>query len=75
MGIGSAKNLAKTIVIIDESDAVMFKNLLAFHKATSDQNIFVIGLTATAYDGKEEGLELSALKTLGYKVYRTCEED
>ena len=61
--------------IIDESDAIMFKNLTSFYKATNKPNVDVIGLTATAYDGKEGGLEPQALETLGYKVYRTVDED
>jgi len=66
---------AKTIIIADECDAVMFKNLLSFNQVTKEENIFVIGLTATAYDGVENGGEAEAIKRLGYKVYRTCKDD
>ena len=43
--------MAKTVIIIDECDAVMLRNLLTFYKATEAQNISVIGLTATADAG------------------------
>lgn len=66
--------MAKTVIIIDECDAVMLSNLLAFYKATEGQNISVIGLTATAFD-RSEGEEKSTLEELGYKIYHTCDDD
>ena len=57
------------VVIIDESDAVMFKDFLAFYNATKGGNITVIGLTATAYneyDTSEAGVEKEALELLDY---------
>ena len=50
VGINKSSSKAKTVVIVDECDAVMLRNLLAFHKATAAKNISVIGLTATAFD-------------------------
>ena len=52
----------------------MFADLLAFYKAIKGENIYVIGLTATAY-GKESSLEADALTRLDFKVYRTCNQD
>ena len=53
----------------------MFKNLLKFYNATKAKNVYVIGFTATAFDGKEDGIEMKALNSLGYKVYRSCAEN
>ena len=75
VGVTKSKSLAKTIVLVDECDAIMFKDLHKFYKATAAKNVFVIGFTATAFDGKETGVELKALDSLGYKVYRSCSED
>ena len=74
VGVKKPSGMAKTVIIIDECDAVMLKNLLTFYKATEAKNISVIGLTATAFD-KSEGEEKSTLEALGYKIYHTCEED
>ena len=66
-GISTGKK--KKVVIIDESDALMFKDFLAFYNATKGDNITVIGLTATAYteyDSKEAGVEKEALELLDY---------
>ena len=66
---GISSGTKKKIVIIDESDAVMFKDFLAFYNATKRENITVIGLTATAYtehDSNEPGVEKEALELLGY---------
>ena len=74
MGIKKSASLAKTVVIIDECDAIMLRDLKAFYKATEGNNISVIGLTATAFD-KNEGEEMDALIQLGYKIYRTDKDD
>ena len=74
VGMKKGKSVAKTIVIVDECDAVMLRDLLAFYKATKAPNISVIGLTATAFD-KTEGEEKSTLEEMGYKIYRTCKDD
>ena len=66
--------MAKTVIIIDECDAIMLRDLQAFYKATKGNNISVIGLTATAFD-KSEGEEMDALAQLGYKIYRTGKDD
>lgn len=74
IGVKKPSGMAKTVIIIDECDAVILKNLLTFYKATEGPNISVIGLTATAFD-KSEGEEKSTLEDLGYKIYRTCKDD
>ena len=53
-------------LIIDESDAPMFNDLDVFYKNTKAQNLKVICLTATAFDGIEEGNELKAIDLMGY---------
>jgi hypothetical protein len=47
----------------------MFTDPLAFKKATNHPKCKVICLTATAFDGIEEGNELKVLDLLGYKMY------
>ena len=74
VGVSKPKSKEKTVIIIDESDAIMFKDLLSFYKAIKGENTYVIGLTATAY-GKESSLEGDAIKHLDFKVYRTSNED
>jgi len=74
VGVTKPKSKEKTVIIIDESDAIMFKDLLAFNKAIKGENIYVIGLTATAY-GKESSLEADAIDRLDFRVYRTCDQD
>ena len=74
VGVKKPSGMAKTVIIIDECDALMLKNLLTFYKATEAPNISVIGLTATAFD-KSEGEEKNALEALDYKIYRTCKDD
>ena len=71
VGVKKPSGMAKTVIIIDECDAVMLKNLLTFYKATEAKNISVFGLTTTAFD-KSEGEEKSTLEALGYKIYHTC---
>lgn len=62
-----------TVVIIDECDAIIFKDLLKFYKAT--KNLKIIGLTATAFDKKEDGAEIGALGKLDFRVYKTTHDD
>lgn len=57
------------MLIIDESDERMFKDLEAFYKATKSEKVITICLTATAYEGGNDGLQRTALEELGYKVY------
>ena len=57
-------------MIIDESDERIFSDLDEFYKKTRSEKVFTICLTATAYEGEEEGLEKSVLDALGYKIYK-----
>ena len=70
VGIKIDKNF-KGIVIIDESDAISFDDFKAYYQNTKTKNIRVIGLTATAYTGSEDGLERQALELLKYQIYKT----
>ena len=60
-------------MIIDESDERMFRDLSAFYSGTKSDKVYIICLTATAYDGSEDCLQSRALEELGYKVY--CNSD
>jgi hypothetical protein len=64
-------------MIIDESHARMFKDLHGFYKATKTDKVMTICLTATPFEGDNDGLQMSALKEIGYKVYKNSnrEED
>ena len=73
-GISFEKKPKKGVIIIDESDAVMFENFKEFHDYTKARDLKVICLTATAFDGLEEGVEREALQTLDFKVYQTCKD-
>jgi hypothetical protein len=48
----------------DESDAFMLDDLIKYWKNTKAENLKVICLTATAFDGNEEGIELQAIKLM-----------
>jgi len=64
-----ATNTKNGVMIIDESDEIMFKDLDVFYANTNYKNLKKICLTATAYDGTEEGIELKTLTALQYKIY------
>ena len=49
-------NKKEAVMIIDESDERMFRNLEEFYKKTKSEKIYVICLTATAYDGADDDL-------------------
>ena len=64
------KNFTKTcVMIIDESDDRMFKDMEAFYKATKSDKVITICLTATPYDGDANGLQAITLNELGYQIY------
>ena len=67
--LNRVSNQKTAVMIIDESDERMFKDLGAFYQKTKSEKVFVICLTATAYDGSEDNLQRTALKELDYKVY------
>ena len=55
---GSPKNV---VLIIDEADERMFRDLNDFYKRTKAAKVSVICLTATAFEGGNGGLEQSVL--------------
>ena len=61
-------------MIIDEADAHMFRYLKAFYNGTKSEKVHVICLTATAYDGNDDGLQRKVISELGYKVYRNSDK-
>jgi hypothetical protein len=53
---------AGDIVIVDESDEVLFKDLRLFYRKTKPEDTKVIALTATADDGVDFGSERKVLE-------------
>ena len=47
---GSSKT---AVMIVDESDERMFKDLESFYKDSESEKVITICLTATAYEGEE----------------------
>ena len=62
-------------MIIDEIDDAMFNDIVDYHNQTKAANLKVIGLTATAFDGNEEGNEVKAIDLMKYKLYYNTEKD
>ena len=56
-------------MVIDESDERLFRDPSEFSNKTKAEKIHTICLTATAYDGEDDGLERRVLDLLGYKIY------
>ena len=63
------------IMIIDESDERMFRDLGTFYKKTKADKVFVICLTATPYEGDDDGIQKSAIDALGYKIYKNSDKE
>ena len=63
------KSQKTCVMIIDESDERMWSDLMDFYKKTKSDKVYVICLTATAYDGADDDLQRTALKELSYVVY------
>ena len=59
----------KGYMILDEVDTLVFKDLSEFFFNTNYKNLFMIGLTATPYHGKSNGIEAAAIELMGYKLY------
>ena len=70
--IAEINKTKKNIIIVDESDDVIFTDLEGFYTKTCAANSRVICLTATVHDGKEKGSEVTALEKLGFKTYRNA---
>jgi hypothetical protein len=58
------------VLIVDESDDVMFKNLKTFWNKINKEDRKVVCLTAAADDNYKGGVEEQAPKSMGFKVYR-----
>ena len=58
------------VLIVDESDQVMFKNLRAFWQMINHPNRKVVCMTAASDDNYEKGVERQAIEAMGFKVYR-----
>ena len=68
---GSSK---KSLMIIDESHAKMYGDLMNFYKSTKHEKVLTICLTATPFEGKDDGIHMAALQELGYKVYKNSDK-
>ena len=65
-GIGGISKQGESVLIVDESDEVMFKNLKTFWNKINIEDRSVICLTAAADDKYKGGVEEQALKTMGF---------
>ena len=72
--ISDINKAKKNVVIVDESDNVIFSDLAAFYNKILGANTRVVCLTATAHDGKELGSEKTSLELLGFETYRNSVE-
>ena len=63
----------KSVYIVDESDERIFRDYERFYKSIKHEKVRTICLTATAYDGDENSLELACLKALDFKIYRNSD--
>ena len=70
VGVGKIIKTGECVLIVDESDEVMFKNLKTFWNKINKEDRSVVCLTAAADDNWKGGVEEQALKTMGFKVYR-----
>ena len=66
VGVGSITKKEECVLIVDESDEIMFRNLRTFWKKIKEEDRSVICLTAAADDKYEGGVEEQALKTMGF---------
>ena len=63
------------VVLVDESDEIIFKDLVLFYQKTKAPETKVICLTATADDGFKEGSEHKVLEALKFKVYQNSDNE
>lgn len=61
-------------MLIDESDERMFRDLPDFYKNTKHEKHIVICLTATPYEGEEDGSQMNVLRELKYKIYKNSDQ-
>ena len=74
VGIDQVPKKKGSIVIVDESDAIMLSDPINFYKQTKHKDTRVICLTATPDDGYTDGNEHKLIRLMGYKVIRTGEQ-
>ena len=68
--MSSIKTSEECVLIVDESDEIMFKNLLAFWRQINHPNRKVVCMTAASDDNYDKGVERQALEAIGFKVYK-----
>jgi hypothetical protein len=66
VGVGGITKPGECVLIVDESDEIMFRNLKTFWKKITKEDRKVVCLTAAADDKYEGGVEKQALKTMGF---------
>ena len=71
--MGKIKTNEECVLIVDESDEVMFRNLRTFWQQINQETRKVICLTAASDDNYEKGIERNAIKTIGFEVYKNSE--
>ena len=70
VGVDSLPQKKNCIVVIDESDDVMMRDIQNFAKKTMSLNMRIICLTATPDDGLESGLERRLMNLMSYNLIR-----
>ena len=70
VGIVNVKIHGECVIIVDESDEVMFKNLKTFWRYINYEDRRVICLTAAADDKYEKGVEQQALEAMDFAIFR-----
>ena len=66
VGVGGITKPGECVLIVDESDEIMFRNLKTFWKKINKEDRTVVCLTAAADDKYEGGVEKEALKAMGF---------
>ena len=69
-GVSGVKGSVESVLIVDESDEVMFGNLRAFWQMINHITRKVICLTAASDDDYDKGVERQALEAMNFKVYK-----
>ena len=66
VGVSGVKKQGDSVLIVDESDEIMFRNIKTFWNKINQEERSVVCLTAAADDKYEGGVEKQALKTMGF---------
>jgi hypothetical protein len=70
VGVSSIKTSEECVLLVDESDEVMFKGLRAFWQQINHPGRKVVCMTAASDDNYEKGVERQALEAIGFQVYK-----